>query len=67
MSVSGNEVKKQAFRPLLPDVSFMDFNSIEDLDLITDKICLRYYRDYSGGCWCPDSIQGLYEGVAKTM
>jgi len=37
MSVSGNEVKKQAFRPLLPDVSFMDFNSIEDLSLITDK------------------------------
>ena len=37
MSVSGNEVKKQAFRPLLPDVSFMDFNSIEDLDLITDR------------------------------
>ena len=37
MSVSGNEIKKQAFRPLLPDVSFMDFNSIEDLGLITDK------------------------------
>jgi acetylornithine/succinyldiaminopimelate/putrescine aminotransferase len=37
MSVSGNEIKKQAFRPLLPDVSFMDFNSIEDLDGITDK------------------------------
>ena len=37
MSVSGNEVKKQAFRPLLPDVSFMDFNSIEDLGLITDR------------------------------
>ena len=37
MSVSGNEIKKQAFRPLLPDVSFMDFNSIEDLSLITDR------------------------------
>jgi acetylornithine/succinyldiaminopimelate/putrescine aminotransferase len=37
MSVSGNEIKKQAFRPLLPDVSFMNFNSIEDLDGITDK------------------------------
>ena len=37
MSVSGNEVKKQAFRPLLPDVSFMDFNSIVDLELITDR------------------------------
>ena len=37
MSVSGNEVKKQAFRPLLPDVSFMDFNSMDDLDVITDR------------------------------
>jgi acetylornithine/succinyldiaminopimelate/putrescine aminotransferase len=37
LSVSGNEVKKQAFRPLLPDVSFIDFNSMEDLKLITDK------------------------------
>lgn len=37
MSVSGNEVKKQAFRPLLPDVRFLAFNSIEDLKQITDK------------------------------
>jgi acetylornithine/N-succinyldiaminopimelate aminotransferase len=37
MSVSGNEVKKQAFRPLLPDVSFLRFNSEEDLKLITTK------------------------------
>jgi acetylornithine/N-succinyldiaminopimelate aminotransferase len=37
MSVSGNEVKKQAFRPLLPDVSFLQFNSIEDLKNITTK------------------------------
>jgi acetylornithine/succinyldiaminopimelate/putrescine aminotransferase len=37
MSVSGNEVKKQAFRPLLPDVTFLVFNSISDLDQITEK------------------------------
>jgi len=37
MSVSGNEVKKQAFRPLLPDVRFLQFNSIEDLQQITSK------------------------------
>jgi acetylornithine/succinyldiaminopimelate/putrescine aminotransferase len=37
MSVSGNEIKKQAFRPLLPDVRFLTFNSIEDLDQITEK------------------------------
>jgi len=37
MSVSGNEIKKQAFRPLLPDVTFINFNNVEDLSLITDK------------------------------
>lgn len=35
MSVSGNEVKKQAFRPLLPDVRFIDFNVLTDLQKIT--------------------------------
>ncbi|MBB3700525.1 aminotransferase class III-fold pyridoxal phosphate-dependent enzyme [Flammeovirga yaeyamensis] len=37
LSVSGNEVKKNAFRPLLPDVRFIDFNKIEDLQYITEK------------------------------
>jgi len=37
MSVSGNELKKQGFRPLLPDVRFLQFNSIEELSQITEK------------------------------
>jgi acetylornithine/N-succinyldiaminopimelate aminotransferase len=37
LSVSGNEIKKQAYRPLLPDVRFLRFNSLEDLTQITDK------------------------------
>lgn len=37
LSVSGNEVKKQAFRPLLPDVKFLKFNSIPDLLNITER------------------------------
>jgi acetylornithine/N-succinyldiaminopimelate aminotransferase len=37
LSVSGNETKKEAFRPLLPDVRFLTFNSISDLDQITEK------------------------------
>ncbi len=37
MSVSGNEVKKSAFRPLLPDVRFIDFNRIESLTEITER------------------------------
>ena len=37
LSVSGNEMKKRAFRPLLPDIHFMRFNSMEDLALITPE------------------------------
>ncbi|BDC98639.1 aspartate aminotransferase family protein [Persicobacter psychrovividus] len=37
LSVSGNEVKKNAFRPLLPDVRFIDFNVEEDLKQITER------------------------------
>ncbi|MGB0915383.1 MAG: aspartate aminotransferase family protein [Crocinitomicaceae bacterium] len=37
MSVSGNETKKEAFRPLLPDVRFLEFNNIEDLENITSR------------------------------
>lgn len=36
LSVSGNEQKKRAFRPLLPDVRFLDFNRREQLDQITE-------------------------------
>ncbi|CAN5383181.1 aspartate aminotransferase family protein [soil metagenome] len=37
LSVSGNEKKKNAFRPLLPDVTFIDFNSPTQLNQITEK------------------------------
>jgi len=37
LSVSGNEVKKSAFRPLLPDVRFLTFNDIAQLNQITEK------------------------------
>lgn len=37
MSVSANETKKSPFRPLLPDVDFLTFNSLDDLSRITTK------------------------------
>lgn len=36
LSVSGNEVKKRAFRPLLPDVRFINFGNTDDLIHITE-------------------------------
>lgn len=48
LSVSGNEVKKSAFRPLLPDVRFLDFNVAAQLDQITERTA----------CVIAETIQG---------
>ncbi len=37
LSVLGNEEMKSAYRPLLPDVQFGEFNSINAFELITEK------------------------------
>lgn len=37
LSLAGREEKKRAFRPLLPNINFIDFNSEEDLAKITSK------------------------------
>lgn len=37
LSISGNETKKSAFRPLLPGVNFIEFNNEGDLKKITNK------------------------------
>ncbi len=37
LSILGNEEMKYAFRPLLPDIQFLDFNNIEQLNSINEK------------------------------
>lgn len=37
LSVSGNETKKGAFRPLLPSVRFLEFNDVSELKKISRK------------------------------
>lgn len=37
LSILGNEEMKYAFRPLLPDIRFLNFNCLDDLSQITEK------------------------------
>jgi acetylornithine/succinyldiaminopimelate/putrescine aminotransferase len=37
LSVTGNEEKQSSFKPLLPNVKFIEFNNIESLVIITDQ------------------------------
>ncbi|WP_298239252.1 aspartate aminotransferase family protein [uncultured Algibacter sp.] len=49
MSVMGFEERKQAFRPLLPDVRFISFNNFEELNLITNKTAGVILETIQGG------------------
>lgn len=37
LSIAGNESIKNSFRPLIPDISFLEFNNFADLDRISAK------------------------------
>lgn len=49
MSVMGYEERKQAFRPLIPDVDFITFNNKEDLNQITPKTAAVILETIQGG------------------
>ncbi|MBU2940694.1 aspartate aminotransferase family protein [Lacinutrix sp. C3R15] len=49
MSVMGFEERKQAFRPLVPDVSFIAFNDEADLQRITNKTAGVILETIQGG------------------
>ena len=49
MSVMGYEERKQAFRPLVPDVKFITFNNLIDLNLITTKTACVILETIQGG------------------
>ena len=49
MSVMGFEERKQAYRPLLPDVRFIEFNNENDLEKITEKTAGVILETIQGG------------------
>ena len=49
LSVMGFEERKSAFRPLIPDVKFLEFNSESDLEKITTKTAAVLLETIQGG------------------
>lgn len=49
LSVMGYESRKSAFRPLIPDVSFVEFNNDDDLANITEKTAAVILETIQGG------------------
>lgn len=63
MSVMGFEERKQAFRPLLPNVRFINFNKEEDLKHITTKIACVILETIQGGAGFIEPKNGYLEKV----
>ncbi|PKQ44309.1 aspartate aminotransferase family protein [Confluentibacter flavum] len=63
MSVMGYEERKQAFRPLLPDVTFINFNNEDDLSHITTKTACVILETIQGSAGFVESINGYLEKV----
>lgn len=70
LSITGNETKKYRYRPLLPDVQFMTFGEMADLDLITDGTAAVVVEPIQGdaGVRVPDPVwlKALRERCSKT-
>jgi len=57
LSIMGNEYFKQSFRPLLPDIRFLEFNKISDIQQITEKTACVIVEPIQGeaGCVVPEN------------
>lgn len=65
MSVMGYEDRKQAFRPLIPDIRFIEFNKEEDLQRITSKTAAVVLETIQGGAGFIEPKNGYLEKVKK--
>lgn len=63
MSVMGYEELKQAFRPLLPDINFIDFNNEDHLEQITTKTACVILETIQGGAGFIEPIYNYLEKV----
>lgn len=65
MSVMGYEERKQAFRPLIPDVHFITFNNLDDLMQITHKTAAVILETIQGGAGFIEPKNNYLEKVRR--
>ena len=65
LSVSGNEVHKREFRPLLPMVSFIEFNNEEEFSKITEKTACVIAETIQGAAGFLTPSQDYFKNLKK--
>ncbi len=70
LSIMGNEEYKQAYRPLLPGIKFINFNNVDDLEQITNQTACVIVETIQGeaGIRVPDVayLQALRQRCTQT-
>ena len=65
LSIMGFEERKGAFRPLIPDISFIDFNSQTDIQKITNKTAAIVLETIQGGAGFIEPQNGYLAKVRR--
>ena len=65
LSIMGLEERKSAFRPLIPDVSFIRFNAEEDIQKITEKTAAVILETIQGGAGIIMPQKGYLQKIRK--
>lgn len=63
LSLMGNEEFKQAYRPLLPDITFINYASLPDLDQITDRTAAVFIETVQGEAGIRTADKAYFEAL----
>jgi len=63
LSLMGNEEFKQAYRPLLPHIQFIEYNSLPDLNLITTKTAAVFIETIQGEAGIRIADKGYFKAL----
>ena len=67
LSIIGDEYWRNAFRPLLPDVLHLEYNSFESLDEISERTACVIAETSAGRSRNYCSIKRMDAGIEKKM
>ncbi|CAN5427499.1 aspartate aminotransferase family protein [soil metagenome] len=65
LSIMGSEVFKSAYRPLLPGITLLPFNNIEELNKITENIACVVIEPVQGEAGAIVPSEGYLEAIRK--
>ncbi len=65
LSVTGNDEKQSSFKPLLPNIQFIEFNNIESLAIITEKTACVLIETIQGDAGLVKPTQEFIEALRE--